>query len=192
MLYEKLIKIIFATSAYCFQGRLVIGDKNDIPWRGLVPSDMERFRSLTMYKPVIMGRKTWDSIPEKFRPLEFRQNIIITKNPKIVSSGIAEHHLSNSHQVVVTDSFEEAVLLAGLKTIWVIGGAEIYKLALPYADYIYQTMVDKRVKGDTFFPDFDWARDWEKIHTNFFNPGEEKTPRDKVRLWHSIYRRKTT
>ena len=188
MLYEKFIKIIFATSAYCFQGKLVIGDQNDIPWRGLVPSDMERFKNLTIYKSVIMGRKTWDSIPEKSRPLVLRQNIIITRNPKKISRNIAQNYPNHSNLVVTVDSFKKAVLLAESKIVWVMGGAEIYKLALPYADCIYQTMVDKKVKGDTFFPNLDWAS-LERIYIHFFNPGEEKTPRDKVRSWYSVFKR---
>jgi dihydrofolate reductase len=121
----------------------VIGRDNGIPWR--IPEDMARFREVTMGHPVVMGRKTWDSIPDRFRPLPGRRNIVVTRNPGWQADGGER-----------ATSLEEALALAGDDAdVFVIGGGEIYAAALPVADELLLTEIDVEVDGDTSFPPFD-------------------------------------
>lgn len=189
MLYKKLIREIFATSVYCYEGKMVIGYENDMPWKGLAPSGLKRFRDLTSFQSVIMGHNTWKSWGSK--PLPDRQNIIISRNSDaVIVEGISEYDLHHCRRVVVVDSFEKAVLATISKEVWVMGGEDIFALALPYTDYIHQTMIDVRVKGDTFFPGGILDKDWKKIHEKFWNPGEAETPKDKARTWYFVFERK--
>ena len=123
----------------------VIGRDNSLPWR--LPRDLKRFRSATLGKPVLMGRKTFDSIG---RPLPDRVNLVLTRDRSWLAPGVIAVH-----------SVEEALTQAGASTELVaIGGAEIYRLVLPFARRIYLTHVHADVEGDIFFPDFDstqWA-----------------------------------
>ena len=122
----------------------VIGRANAIPWR--IPEDMERFRSVTMGHPVVMGRKTWDSLPERFRPLPGRRNVVVTRNPEWHGEG-AER----------AGSLDEALrLVDGAERVFVIGGGELYADALPRADELLLTEVEADVEGDTWFPT--WQR----------------------------------
>ena len=108
-----------------------------------LPGDLPRFKQLTLGRPVVMGRKTWDSIG---RPLPGRRNIVITRNADWSAAG-AER----------ADSFESAMALAGdAERVCVIGGAEIYALALPHAHELQLTEIDADFEGDAFFPD--WPR----------------------------------
>ena len=121
----------------------VIGDKGAIPWR--IADDMKRFKALTMGKPIIMGRKTWDSFPKK--PLPSRTNIVITRDRSWQAPG-----------AVVVHSFDDALARAQSENpeeIAIIGGAAIYKAALPHATRIELTEVHQAVHGDTHFPPFD-------------------------------------
>jgi len=119
----------------------VIGNVGAIPWR--IPDDMRRFKSITMGKPVIMGRKTWDSLPRK--PLIGRLNIVVTRDRNFRADGATVSH-----------SFEEALACTGgADEIAVVGGAEIYKAALPRANRIDLTEVHARIPGDTSMPPFD-------------------------------------
>lgn len=121
----------------------VIGRDNAIPWR--IQEDMKRFRALTMGHPVVMGRRTWDSLPDRFRPLPGRRNVVLTRNPDWSAKG-AER----------AGSLERALrLLEGGPRAYVIGGAEIYAAALPLADELALTELDLDVEGDTFFPEWD-------------------------------------
>ncbi|HWA30606.1 MAG TPA: dihydrofolate reductase [Rhizomicrobium sp.] len=123
----------------------VIGANNAIPWR--IPEDMKRFKAITMGKPIVMGRKTWDSFPKK--PLPGRTNIVITRDRGWKADG-----------AVVVHSLEMALARAESEhpsEIAVIGGAEIYKLALPHADIVYLTEVRADAKGDVSLPPFDPA-----------------------------------
>ncbi len=125
--------------------RGVIGHENAIPWR--IPEDMARFRSLTTGHPVVMGRRTWDSLPDRFRPLPGRRNVVVTRNP--------DWHADGAERA---GSLDEAVhLLAAAPSVFVIGGAQLYAAALPHADELLLTEVDLDVEGDTFFPPFDRA-----------------------------------
>jgi dihydrofolate reductase len=123
----------------------VIGRDNSIPWR--IPEDVARFREVTTGHPVVMGRRTWDSIPARFRPLPGRRNIVVTRNGRWYGDG-AER----------VGSLEEAVALAGdVPEVFVIGGAELYAAALPFADELLLTEIDAEFAGDTVFPEVDPA-----------------------------------
>ncbi len=116
----------------------IIGNKGALPWH--IPSDLQRFKQTTFGKPIIMGRKTWDSLPRK--PLAGRQNIVITRQKNWVPEGAD-----------VAASVAAALQLAGdAPEVCVIGGGEIYELFLPLADRIYLTEVNMDVEGDAFAP----------------------------------------
>jgi dihydrofolate reductase len=118
----------------------VIGRAGALPWH--LPEDMARFREVTMGHPVVMGRKTWDSLPDRFRPLTGRRNVVVTRNASWTAEG-AER----------TPSLEGALeLLAAEERVSVIGGGEIFAAALPRADELVLTEIDVEIQGDTFFP----------------------------------------
>jgi len=123
-----------------------IGLNNQLPW--YLPEDLKYFKSVTMGKPLIMGRKTFDSIG---RPLPGRANIVLTRDPQWTSDGVE-----------VVQSVEQALVAgeisceaADVDEIMVIGGEQIYRMTLDLADRIYLTQVDADVEGDAFFPDID-------------------------------------
>jgi dihydrofolate reductase len=123
----------------------VIGRDNAIPWH--LPEDARRFRAVTMGHPVVMGRRTWESLPERFRPLPGRRNVVVTRNDAWRAEG-AER----------AASLEDALrLVAGEAQVFVIGGAELYAEALPRADELVVTEIDAEVEGDVFFPSWDRA-----------------------------------
>ena len=120
----------------------VIGANGALPWR--LPDDMRRFKALTMGKPCIMGRKTWDSLPKK--PLPGRTNIVVTRDPAFAAAGAVAAH-----------SFEEALGEAQKENpaeIMVIGGADIFAAALPLASRIYLTEIHAAPAGDVHFASF--------------------------------------
>jgi dihydrofolate reductase len=118
----------------------VIGRDGTIPWR--VPEDVAFFKELTTGHPVVMGRRTWESIPDRFRPLPGRRNVVVTRNREWSAEG-AER----------AGSVAEALsLVEGTDRVFVIGGAELYADALPLADELLLTEIDLDVEGDTFFP----------------------------------------
>lgn len=121
----------------------VIGRDNTIPWR--IREDATRFRALTMGHPVVMGRRTWDSLPNRFRPLPGRRNVVVTRNRTWQADG-AER----------AGSLTEALrLLAGAPQVFVIGGAKLYADALPLAEELLLTEIDADVEGDARFPPWD-------------------------------------
>ncbi len=121
----------------------VIGNAGGIPWR--IAEDARRFRAVTMGHPVVMGRRTWDSLPTRFRPLPGRRNIVVTRNQLWAATG-AERAGS------LGDALD---LVEGTPRVFVIGGGELYAEALPLADELLLTEIDVEVDGDTFFPPFD-------------------------------------
>ncbi len=137
----------------------VIGRAGGLPWR--LPDDLKHFKRLTVDHTVIMGRKTFDEVK---RPLANRRNVVITRDPSFRPDG-----------VTVVASLEEALALGATEEeVFVIGGGEIYRLALPYADRLYLTIVHASVEGDTYFPPFDqaaWVLDDELHH-----PADERHP----------------
>jgi dihydrofolate reductase len=121
----------------------VIGRDNAIPWR--IPEDARHFRALTMGHPVVMGRRTWDSLPTAYRPLPGRRNIVLSRDPGWQAEG-AER----------AGSLGEALeLVDGAPRVFVIGGAGVYAAALPIADDLLLTEIDADIDGDTLFPPFD-------------------------------------
>jgi dihydrofolate reductase len=118
----------------------VIGAGNAIPWR--IPEDVAHFKATTLGHPVVMGRKTWDSLPARFRPLAGRRNIVITSDPRWSAEG-AER----------AGSIAEALEIAEASgTVWVIGGGEVYRAALERATMLSVTEVDVKVDGDVCAP----------------------------------------
>jgi dihydrofolate reductase len=118
----------------------VIGKDGTMPWH--LPEDLAHFRTLTQGHPVIMGRKTWDSLPERFRPLPGRRNIVLTRQAHWQAPG-AERADGLAHALSLCDQAEE---------VWVIGGAQIYAQAEPLADRIEVTEIDQRFDGDAYAP----------------------------------------
>jgi dihydrofolate reductase len=134
----------------------VIGSKGDLPWR--LSSDLKRFKALTMGKPIVMGRKTYESIG---RPLPGRQNIVVTRNPDYVAEGCD-----------VVSSVDAAIQATGdAEEIMIIGGTHIYEAFLPRADRIYLTRVQAEVEGDAFLPEFN-SNDWHENDVEKHNADE--------------------
>lgn len=129
------IHMIFARAA-----NGVIGRDNTIPWR--LPEDMARLKRLTTGWPVIMGRKTWDSLPVKFRPLPGRTNIVITRQPGWKDTG-AETAASLA---------DALALCAASAEVWILGGAQIYAQAMPLAERIEVTEIAETIEGDAYAP----------------------------------------
>ena len=127
----------------------VIGKDNQLLWH--LPEDMRHFRETTRGKPVIMGRKTWESLPDAFRPLPGRNNIVVSRNPAYQPAGAS-----------LASTLNDAILKAGdAEEVFVIGGAELYRLALPIADRLYLTEIDQDFEGDASFPDIEKSN-WEE------------------------------
>jgi dihydrofolate reductase len=140
-----------------FDENRVIGKDNDLPWVGALKDDMVRFRRLTRGGTVIMGRKTFDSLPERMRPLPERQNIVISLG------------LTACTGVQIARSLEEAYRLSYHDEINVIGGGQIYELALPTADRIYATEIETKTEGgDALFPEID-MNEWTEVEREQFS-----------------------
>ena len=134
-----------------------IGLNNQLPW--YLPEDLKYFKSVTMGKPLIMGRKTFDSIG---RPLPGRANIVLTRDPQWTSDGVEV--VQSVEQALVAG--EIACEAADVDEIMVIGGEQIYRMTIDLADRIYLTQVDTDVEGDAFFPDIDlnnWSQTSVKL-----------------------------
>lgn len=135
----------------------VIGRGGDLPWR--LPDDLKQFKARTLGRPVIMGRKTWESLRG---PLPGRLNVVVTRQPGYAAEG-----------AVVAASFEDAIARAERESdeAFVIGGADLYAAALPRADQLVITHVEADVEGDTRFPEVDWSS-WRLV-------SEEAHPQDE-------------
>jgi dihydrofolate reductase len=148
-----MIKVIVAISK-----NRVIGDSNKLIWH--IPADLKRFKEVTTGHPIVMGRKTYESIG---RPLPNRRNIIITRDNDFQTKGCE-----------VVNSIEEALLLTN-NNCFIIGGGEIYKQTIHLAEQIYMTQVDEEFEGDTNFPELDksWyvskREDFQKDEKNPYN-----------------------
>lgn len=132
----------------------VIGNDNKLIWK--LSSDLKRFKELTTDNPVVMGRKTYESIG---KPLPNRRNIIITRQPDY-----------QVDECEIVSSLEEALLITG-NDCFIIGGGEIYKQSLPLANKIYLTLVNEEFEGDTQFPEIDSS--WVKLSKIDFNSDEK-------------------
>lgn len=134
----------------------VIGKDNAVPWR--MPADLRHFRRVTMGKPIIMGRRTYESIG---RPLDGRKNIVLTRDPTFAAEGVE-----------VARSIEEALALAGdVEEAVIMGGADVYAQLLPRADRLYLTEIDAGFDGDRFFPEID-PSEWHEVECEEHEPDE--------------------
>ncbi|MBW3141072.1 type 3 dihydrofolate reductase [Ferrimonas balearica] len=140
----------------CMARNRVIGKDNQMPWH--LPADLKHFKAVTLGKPVVMGRRTFESIG---RPLPGRHNIVITRQPDYAPEG-----------VTVVASIEAAIAAAGaVEELMIIGGGELYAAMLPRADRLYITDVDLDVEGDTHFPDYQ-ALGWDEVEQTVYQPDE--------------------
>lgn len=141
---------------------MVIGKDNKLAWH--LPDDMNYFSNMTRGHSIIMGRKNWESIPNKYRPLPDRKNIVVTRNEKFQDDG-----------ATVVNSIEEAIEEARSsedEEIFIIGGGEIYKLGFKYVDKLYITEIFAEVDGNTYFPEWD-KKKWKEI-SRISHPSDEK------------------
>jgi dihydrofolate reductase len=143
---EKTITLIAAMGK-----NRAIGLDGRMPWH--IPAELQHFKQATMHKAILMGRKTWQSIG---RPLPGRQNIVISRNPDFVATG-AE----------VTDSLKGALTASHSNEIMIIGGGQLYELALPIAKRLVLTLIDIEPEADTWFPQWD-ATNWQQTSERCF------------------------
>ena len=141
----------------------VIGRNNKLPW--YLPGDLRYFKQATMGKPIIMGRKTWDSIG---RPLPGRMNVVISRTPEWQAPAGTVAAASLSEALVKAEAQAE---LEGGDEVMIIGGGQIYAEALPMVDRIYITQVHAEVDGDAFFPEVNWD-EWEEIGREDFSASD--------------------
>ena len=146
----------------------VIGRDGDLPWR--LRSDLQRFKAITIGKPCLMGRKTWESLP--LRPLPGRLNLVLTRDQSYEAEGMAKGAL-------VCATLDEAIEIAretaeedNVDEICIIGGTALFEAALPRARRLYVTEVDAAPQGDARFPDFDPA-DWTEVSSEPHEAGEK-------------------
>ncbi|MEC7851219.1 MAG: dihydrofolate reductase [Bacteroidota bacterium] len=141
---------------------MVIGKDNKLAWH--LPDDMNYFSNMTKGHSIIMGRKNWESIPEKYRPLPGRKNIVVTRNKGFQDNG-----------ATVVNSIEKAIEVSRAsedEEIFIIGGGEIYKLGFKYVDKLYITEIYAEVDGNTYFPEWN-KKDWKEI-SRISHPSDEK------------------
>ncbi|MER3443390.1 MAG: dihydrofolate reductase [Meiothermus sp.] len=142
----------------------VIGRNGGLPWR--LPNDLKHFRRLTTGHPVVMGRKTYESIG---KPLPGRTNVVVSRSPDYSAPGcLVVNSLEAALQVAEAAPHDPA----GTRETFVIGGAELYAQALPLADRIHLTLVHAEVAGDTFFPDLDPGA-WREVSREDHEPDEQ-------------------
>lgn len=139
----------------------VIGYQNQLPWH--LPADLQHFKQLTLGKPILMGRNTFESIG---KPLPQRPNIVLTRDVQFQAEG-----------VLIAHSLQEACALANdAAELMVIGGAHVFQQTLPLAHRMYLTKIHHRFVGDTYFPQWD-AKAWQEIESTF-RPADEKNAYD--------------
>lgn len=155
----------------------VIGREGGLPWR--LSSDLKRFKAETMGKPIVMGRKTWESFPK--RPLPGRLNIVITRDTDYQAEGAAVVHSLDAALSLAQARVGE---VAGADEICIIGGGEIYRQALPLADRLHVTHVLAKIDGDTRFPQIDPAQ-WRVVASEHVPAGEK----DSHATRHVVYDR---
>ncbi len=148
----------------------VIGKNNDLPWH--LPDDMKYFMQTTKGHHVIMGRKNYDSIPEKFRPLPNRTNIVVTRQKSFSAPGCK-----------VVNSIEAGLRIAESnheKEVFIIGGSKIYNQGFPLATRLYLTEIHARIDGDTYFPEFNKSHWREVSRKHHLSDERHKFPFDFV------------
>ncbi len=135
----------------------LIGNNNKLPWH--LPADFVHFKAVTMGKPIVMGRKTFESIG---KPLPGRRNIVLSRNPEVTFEGVD-----------CVSSFSQAVsLVADVEELMVIGGSAVYEMLLPEVDRMYLTFVEAEFSGDAWFPEFD-KNQWIEAEV-VVRPADEK------------------
>ncbi|MDR6868668.1 dihydrofolate reductase [Microbacterium resistens] len=137
----------------------VIGASGGMPWH--VPEDLAHFKEVTMTAPVVMGRKTWDSLPERFRPLPERENVVVTRQQDWAADGARR-----------ASTVADAV--RGMERVWIIGGADIFRQVIGSADRLEVTELDLDVEGDAFAPS---RTGWHLV-----DEGEWQTSRTGIRF----------
>ncbi|MFN2162650.1 MAG: dihydrofolate reductase [Candidatus Promineifilaceae bacterium] len=136
----------------------LIGKGSGLPWR--LPDEIRRFKAITMGHPVLMGRKTYETIPQKFRPLPGRTNIILTRQKGYEAPGC-----------IVVHSMEEALsAVSPEEELMVIGGSQLFNALLPVVDRLYLTEIDGQYEGDVYFPELNMTQ-WSEV-------AREEHPRD--------------
>ena len=153
MLLDKTITLVAAMAT-----NSAIGLDGQMPWH--LPRELKHFKETTMGKPIVMGRKTWESIG---RALPGRQNLVVTRNPEFSAPGCD-----------VAGSLEAAVEMAAGKEVMIIGGGQLYAEALPFADRMVLTLVDCEPEADTWFPGWD-ETEWTETASRDELP-DEKNP----------------
>lgn len=138
----------------------VIGINGKLPWN--LPDDLKRFKLLTQGHTVIMGRKTWESLPDSVRPLPRRTCVVLTRDTKYVAKG-----------AVVIHSIEDVLnIQSDTPFLFCIGGGEIYEQLLPHAKYIVLTTIQEQVEGDSYFPEID-PEEWKVLtNSNYYHDPE--------------------
>jgi dihydrofolate reductase len=134
----------------------VIGRQGDLPWH--LPEDLAHFKRTTLGQPVVMGRVTWESIPEKFRPLPGRSNVVVSRQSNYPATG-----------ATVVNSLQAALaLFAPDQVVWLIGGAQLYAQGLPLASQVVVTEIDADFEGDAQAPllSADWQEQSRSTHTS--------------------------
>lgn len=162
-----MIKVIVAMDK-----NRVIGADNKMPWH--LPSDLKRFKAMTMGHWIVMGRKTFESIG---KPLPGRINAVVSKNPDSIKS---------AEGILVLNSLDSLKNLEVLDDLFIIGGAEIYKQTLPIADMLYVTLIDNEFTGDAYFPEIKES-DWELTEQL---EGDPKTDNFPYSFRYLTYKRK--
>jgi dihydrofolate reductase len=134
----------------------VIGKNGDLPWH--LPEDLAHFKRTTLGQAVVMGRVTWESIPEKFRPLPGRRNVVVSRQADYIATGAA----------VVTSLQAALALFPSDEVVWLIGGAQLYAQGLPLASQVVVTEIDADFEGDAHAPllSSDWQEQSRSMHTS--------------------------
>lgn len=154
----------------------VIGREGDMPWR--LSTDLKRFKALTMGRPLVMGRKTLESFPKL---LPGRPHIVVTRNADYRAEGVT---VAGSLEAALKEAVRQAREL-GVGEVFVAGGGEIYRQAMPFADWLHITHIDAEPEGDTTFPAIS-ADDWQAVEALPVPAGE----RDDHATVYTVYRRR--
>ncbi len=150
----------------------VIGLDNSMPWH--LPADLKHFKAMTLGKPIIMGRKTWDSLG---RPLPGRLNLVVSRQPDLQLEG-AETFTDLDSALTRAEQWARE---QGVDELMLIGGAQLYAQALPQAQRLYLTRIEASPEGDAFFPDYDQA-EWERVDSQA-HPAEGDAPAYRFETW---------
>lgn len=150
----------------------VIGNKGELPWQGQLPADTKHFRELTMGHTVVMGRKTWDSLPKRYRPLPGRFNLVISHQPVV-----------GAPQTVALDWLAQQPRAARL---FVIGGSQIYRQVWDLAEILHVTHIDADFAGDCVFPEI-LGSQWQVVESGQYH---EPVAPNMTPYWFATYRRR--